>query len=212
MVTSTSPPEAVGPSSGFPLPPPVQAALAALVPDDALTECYRPMSRSPGSLNYMFAPVSKAAIWHRLGFAPPTLPSLAGEAVREHFAVHGRHGKPSGTRRSAAVIYLPVELPWERAQFGHALSRGATFLMLHEPYDDQPWPAAVRSRGESDGGRNFTVVEVAGVQLGVQADVYGLAQLTWTLRRGDGDMHATVVTKRSPSAAVELLLRDGVLT
>ncbi|WP_104435162.1 hypothetical protein [Kineococcus xinjiangensis] len=218
-MTSTPPPEAVGPSSGSPLPPQVQASLAALVPDDALTESYRGQSRSPGHLDHDWAVVPRSAVWHRLGFDPPTLPSLAADAVREHFAVHGHNGKPSESRRSGdpcalpvAVFYLPVDLPWEKAQSGDALSRGATFLWLHEPYAGHPWTAAVRCRNERDDRRSFTVVEVAGVHLGVQVDTYGLAQLSWTLRRGGRDVRAIVTTKRDPSAAVQLLLHDGVLT
>ncbi|WP_459643578.1 hypothetical protein [Kineococcus sp. NUM-3379] len=217
-MTSTSPPGEVGPSSGSPLPLQVQAALAALVPDDALTESYQPMSRSPGHLDHDWAVVPRSAVWHRLGFAPPTLPSLAVDGVREHFAVHGHDGEPSGSGRSGdpfalpvAVFYLPDDLPWERAQYGHALSRGATFLWLHEPCAGHPWTAAVRCRDERDDRRSFTVVDVAGVHLGVQVDTYGLVQLSWSLRRGGRDVRATVTTGRDPGAAVELLLHDGVL-
>jgi hypothetical protein len=68
----------------------------------------------------------------------------------------------------------------------------------------------VASRHDAGTG-DHTVVEVGGTQIGVQADLSGVVRLTWVDRQGPGPLNLSLLTRRGPRAAVELLVADGLV-
>ncbi|WP_345711894.1 hypothetical protein [Kineococcus glutinatus] len=211
MPSSRSFAGADGTPAGGVLTPQVHAALTALVPGRALTEEHTGGPGQPGGFpGFGWNYVTKVTAWHRLGFAPPALTSLAAEEeVTERFLAPTGVGVPSGLPLS--VYYLPTHLQWERADVWPALCAGASSLFLGEDYPWH-WPAPVPASERDGGGRDYAVVQVAGVHVGVQADISGVVRLAWVLRRGDWVSHASAYTRRSPREAIELLIRNRVLT
>ena len=59
--------------------------------------------------------------------------------------------------------------------------------------------------------KDFTVVKVGGVQVGVQGGESDLVCLPWRVRCAGTWCHLSVMTQREAVAAVELVLGDGLL-
>jgi hypothetical protein len=200
----------------------VTAALAALVPHDALSNAFRPRSRAPGSLSWRHELIDAPEAARLLGTAVPTLPALRAPDVVERVSVH--RGMPTESSKSQLaagfvllhlrVTYLPVDQAGEQAMTWPVLRRGGSLLDVRErdfePQRRRPWPQRVAS-SRAAGGGDYAVVTVQGVEVGVQVDTTGVVQLTWVVSRGGRMLLMGLLTRRGPRAAVELVAESGVL-
>jgi len=212
------------------VPQEARAVIRSLIPSAAIDWVIRPHSRDPGSLYWRQTVVQEATAQRLLGFAPPVLASLRSEDVVEYLSLHegmaalegaGTRPTPRDVRYRAS--YLPVGLPWLQATRTSVLD-GATLLTWSaehpEPVGegDSSWPQrlasakADRHHEDEQLGRDFAVIGVGEVRLGVQVSGSGLVCLTWRVRCGEGWCRASVMTRCDPLAAVELVLRDGLLS
>lgn len=220
-------------SSSTEVPQEAQIAIRALIPTSAVNWVIRPRSRDPGLLYWRQAVVQEESAQRMLGFAAPVLLSLRGEAVVEYLSLHESLRGPGAAETSAArgdvrfrASYLPVGLPWLRASRDSIL-HGATLLTCTSEFDvpgagrnaggGAGWPQRL-AFGKADRGRegaqleqDFTVVEVGGVQVGVQVGESDLVCLTWRVRCAGKWCRLSVMTQRDAVAAVELVLGDGLL-
>lgn len=211
------------------VPEQARAAIRALVPSSAIDWVIRPRSRDPGSLYWRQTVVPEVAAQRLLGFAPPVLSSLRSDAVVEYLSLHGPSSmlEPVGVGLAAGDVrfrasYLPVGLPWLQATRA-SVSHGATLLTWSAEHAESDGGAegvrpqrlasseADRGREDAELGRDFAVVDVGGAQLGVQVSESGLVCLMWRVRCGQTWCRASVMTRRDPVAAVELVLGEGLL-
>ena len=200
----------------------VTAALAGLVPRDALREAFGGRSRDPGSLSWRHELIDESEASQLLGTAVPTLPALQAPGVVERISVHrGLRSEPLQAQLEAGfvllhlrVTYLPLDQPWERALAWSVLRGGGSILDVREqdldPQRRQPWPQRVAGRGDAGRG-DYTVVTVEGVEVGVQVDTSGVVRLTWLAVRGERMLLMALLTRRGPRAAVELVADGGLL-
>jgi len=118
--------------------------------------------------------------------------------------------------------YLPVGLSWSSANRASVLD-GATLLTCTSEFAEPGSGAgaggpqrlasgkADRGRAGAQLGRDSTVVEVQGAQVGVQLGESGLVCVTWRARCAGTWCRLSVMTQRDAVAAVELLLGKGLL-
>lgn len=201
----------------------VTAALAALVPHDALSNAFKPRSRAPGSLSWRHELIDAPEAARLLGAAVPTLPALRALDVVERVTVH--RGIPTESLESQLaagfvrlhlrVTYLPLDQAWEQAMTWPVLRRGGSVLDVREqesePQSRRPWPQRVGSSRDAGGG-DYAVVTVEGAEVGIQVDTSGVVQLTWVVSRGGRMLLVGLLTRRGPRAAVELVAESGLLT
>ena len=213
-----------------------QTAIRSLIPTSAINWVIRPRSRDPGLLYWRQTVVQEVAAQQLLGFAAPVLLSLRGKAVVEYLSLHEGLRGPGAAKTSAArgdvrfrASYLPVGLPWLRAS-RDSVMHGATLLTCISELTEHNEPGSGHSAGggvgwpqrfafgKADRGRegaqleqDFTVVEVGGVQVGVQVGESDLVCLTWRVRCAGRWCRLSVMTQRDAVAAVELVLGEGLL-
>jgi len=173
--------------------------------------------------------VQEAVAQRLLGFTPPVLASLRNDVVVEYLSLHGPSSmlEPAGAGLTAGDIrfrasYLPVGSPWLQATRA-SVSHGATLLTWSAEHAEPDGGAdgvrpqrlasskADQEREDAELERDFAVVEVGGAQLGVQVSESGLVCLMWRVRCGQKWCRASVMTRRDPVAAVELVLWEGLL-
>ncbi|WP_157873722.1 hypothetical protein [Kineococcus radiotolerans] len=205
------------------LPVSVAAALAALVPHDALSNAFGGRSRDPGSLSWRHELIDEPEAARLLGAAVPVLPALRAPEVVERVSVHRGLRSESLESQLAAgflllhlrVTYLPVDQAWEQALTWPVLRRGGSVLDVREqdpdPQRRRPWPQRVASSRDAGSG-DYAVVTVEGVEVGVQVDTSGVVHLTWRVSRGSRVLLVGLLTRRGPRAAVELVAEGGLLT
>lgn len=213
-----------------------RAALGALVPGDTLTEALRPVTRSPGRLSSSQTVVNEEELQALTGFSPPRLSASMTVGMREVFIVPGRNGEARLERDEAsqaftssfAVIYLPNSLPWTAARRSSVLRSDVVALYVGEARpeaDGREWPQQMGQRWttfDAEGAlvpaeamADFTLVQVAGTTVGVQADVSGAVALGWSLRRAtrgaDRWWNAQLHLRCEPGDAIRLVHGAGLL-
>ncbi|MFD0481611.1 hypothetical protein ACFQ46_03315 [Kineococcus sp. GCM10028916] len=204
----------------MPLPDPVTTALAALVPHDALAAALRPRSRAPGSLSWRHELLDGDVAAHLLGRPLPVLPTLRGQGFEEFTSVH--RGAPDEPLRSQLeegslslhlrIAYLEAGRSWVDAAVWPLVVHGGSLLEVRarDRTRDRPWPQRVTGLHDAGTG-DYAAVVVDGTEVGVQADLSGVVMLTWVDRRGPEPVDLSLLTRRGPRAAVELLVGDGLL-
>ncbi|NIZ91181.1 hypothetical protein [Kineococcus rubinsiae] len=204
------------------LSPDVTRALAALVPQEALQRAFGRGARGGGSLSWRHVRVDEAQAADLLGGPVPSLSALRGPDVVEHLSVHrGLPTEPLRAQLEAGwltlhlrLASLPAAQRWEHALLWPVVRQGASVLDVRAQQADTrpttPWPQRVASSRDV-GGDDFTVVTVAGTEVGVQVDTSGVVHLTWQLLRGGHVLRASLLTRREPGAAVELVATSGLL-
>lgn len=208
-------------ASGFDLPKDVVKALAALVPSHALTKALRPGSRGSGALvSRHQVPISSTDAAELMGGCVPSSPTLAAGDVVEHLFIHRGPGEGSlqaqleeGTvRLHLRLVYLPTAARWEQAFVLPMVMDGGSVLDVFAPPlhlgQHGPWPGKVHGHG---GGGDFAIVRVGGIDLGVQVDASGVVRLSWVADCPGSAFWVSLLTRREPRAAVELVAGDGLL-
>ncbi|MBB2903107.1 hypothetical protein FHR75_003949 [Kineococcus radiotolerans] len=209
----------------------VVEALRLLKRGEELTSALRPSSRAPGSLHWSWAPVTADRLRLLTGFAPLRLPARLSTDQREVLAVPGRDGElrldvdqDGQTMTSVfAALYLPRHLDWRQARTSSVLRANVTAIYVQEA-DDRPWPLSMlhrRHNMDADGlpipakvGGDFTVIEVEGTAVGVQADLSGAVSVGWSVAPTGGAGHrwnVTMLTRRPAVDAVRLVQAAGLL-
>lgn len=211
-----------GDGAGSLLPPDVTGALTALVPHAALGDALARGGRVGWSLTWRQTRVEESEAAELLGAPVPTLPALRGPDVVEVLCVHrGLPTEPLRTQVEAGLVllhlriaYLPATQRWEHAQRWPILRGGGSVLEVRAQYPDParrgPWPQRVAGHRDM-GSDDFAVVTVAGTDVGVQVDTSGVVHLTWVAVRGGRVLQMSLLTRRDARAAVELVLRGGLL-
>jgi hypothetical protein len=166
------------------------------------------------------------------GFTPLRLPARLRAGQQEVLAVPGRDGEPdldvdeNGRTVSLvlAAFYLPRHLDWRAARTSSVLRTDFTAIYVREA-DDRPWPLSMlrrRSNMATDGlptfpmvEDDFTIVEVDGAAVGVQADLSGAVSVGWSvsspLAGVERRWNVAMLTRRSAVDAVRLVRVAGLL-
>lgn len=204
----------------MPLPDPVTRALAALVPYDALAAAFRPRSRAPGIISWRHELLDGDVAADLLGGPLPVLPTLRRQGLAEFTSAHrGAPDEPLTAQLAEGslslhlrIAYLEAGRSWTNAAVWPLVVHGGSLLEVRarDGRRDRPWPQRVTGRHDAGTG-DHTVVEVGGTEVGVQADLSGVVFLTWVDRRGTEPVDLSLLTRRGPRAAVELLVEDGLL-
>lgn len=200
-------------------------ALASLVPHGALRRALAPRSRAPGALSWHHELIDDAAAAGLLGVPVPVLPSLRAEPggdVEQFTSVH--RGVPTESLRSqldagalvlnVRVAYVPGGQRWEQVARWPLVLQGGSVLEVWaqepDPQRGRAWPQRL---GAPDGVSrgDWTEVLVAGRRVGVQVDGPGVTHLSWVGDGGEGPLLVSLLTRRSPRAALELVVGDGLL-
>ena len=204
------------------LSPDPTGALAALVPQEALQRAFGRGARGGGSLSWRHVRVDEAEAADLLGGPVPSLPALRGPDVVEHLSVHrGLPTEPLRAQLEAGwltlhlrLACLPAAQRWEHALLWPVVRQGASVLNVWArdaaPRPTTPWPQRVASSHDV-GIDDFTVVTVAGTEVGVQVDTSGVVHLAWELLRGGRALRASLLTLQEPRTAVELVATSGLL-
>jgi hypothetical protein len=207
-------------------------ALRTLRRGEELTSTLRPSSRAPGFLHWSWAPVTTDLLRQLTGSTPLRLPARLRAGQQEVLAVRGRDGEPDldvdengrAVASGFAAFYLPRHLDWRAAQTSSVLRTDVTAIYVHEA-DDRPWPLSMLRRRSSMTTddlppfpvveKDFTVVEVDGAAVGVQADLSGAVSVGWSVSRPPADVerrwNVWMLTRRSAVDAVRLVRDAGLL-